>query len=143
MNAVRARAYKVALTASNYPAIAGVNQAELRKQLRMERRMELASEGLRYMDIVRWKLAEKVLTRPIYGMLDPIDLRAKVIDKNLWFFAGTPKIDEDGIPDFRDMEKTGLIRNLVPTAWNNRQYLWPIPTQEIQINKNMKQNEGY
>jgi hypothetical protein len=32
---------------------------------------------------------------------------------------------------------------LVPTTWNNRQYLWPIPTQEIQINKNMKQNEGY
>lgn len=143
INSVRARAYTVALTDATYPSIKGNNQVELRKQLRMERRMELASEGLRYMDIVRWKLAEKVLTRPIYGMLDPIDLRAKVIDKNLWFFAGTPKIDEDGIPDFSDMEKTGLIRNLVPTTWNNRQYLWPIPTQEIQINKNMKQNEGY
>jgi hypothetical protein len=70
-------------------------------------------------------------------------LKEKVVDKNLWFFAGTPKIDEDGTPDFSEMAKTGLIRNLVPTTWNNRQYLWPIPTQEIQINKNMKQNEGY
>lgn len=143
MNAVRARAYGVSVSASTYPAITGNNQAELRKQLRMERRMELASEGLRYMDIIRWRLAEKVLTRPIYGMLDPADLRSKVVEKNLWFFAGVPTVDEDGIPDFREMAKTGLIRNLVETSWNNRQYLWPIPTSEIQINPNMKQNEGY
>ena len=105
--------------------------------------MELASEGLRYMDIIRWRLAEKVLTRPIYGMLDPVDLKSKIVDKNLWFFAGTPTIDEDGIPDFSELAKTGLIKNLVETSWNNRQYLWPIPTSEIQINPNMKQNEGY
>jgi hypothetical protein len=143
MNLVRARAYKVALADANYPAIKNGNQVQLRKQLRMERRMELAAEGMRYMDLVRWRLAEKVLTRPIYGLLDPKDLKEKVVDKNLWFFAGTPKIDEDGTPDFSEMAKTGLIRNLVPTTWNNRQYLWPIPTQEIQINKNMNQNEGY
>ena len=144
INSVRARAYKVALTATgSYPAITTTNQAELRRELRMERRMELAFEGLRYMDIVRWRIAGKVLNRPIYGMLDPVDLRAKVVDKNLWFFPGTPKIDEDGTPDFSEMEKTGLIKNLVPTTWNDRQYLWPIPTAEIQINSNMKQNEGY
>jgi hypothetical protein len=143
INTVRARAYKVALTNTTYPAIKTGSQAELRKQLRMERRMEFASEGLRYQDLVRWRLAERVLTRPIYGMLDPADLKAKVVDKNLWFFAGTPKIDSDGIPDFSDMAKTGLIKNLVNTSWNNRQYLWPIPTAEIQINKNMVQNEGY
>lgn len=143
MNSVRARAYKVAITSASYPSIKTGSQAELRKQLRMERRMELASEGLRYQDLIRWRLAERVLTRPIYGMLDPTDLKAKVVDKNLWFFAGTPKIDADGIPDFSDMAKTGLIKNLVNTSWNNRQYLWPIPAAEIQINKNMVQNEGY
>lgn len=143
MNAVRSRAYGLTPSAANYPAITGNSQAELRKQLRMERRMELACEGLRYMDIIRWRLAEKVLTRPIFGMLDPADLRSKVVEKNLWFFAGTPSVDEDGIPDFSEMAKTGLIRNLVQTSWNNRQYLWPIPTSEIQINPNMKQNEGY
>jgi hypothetical protein len=143
MNTVRARAYKTTLTSTTYPAIKTGSQAELRKQLRMERRMELASEGLRYQDLVRWRLAERVLTRPIYGMLDPADLKTKVVDKKLWFFAGTPKIDSDGIPDFSEMAKTGLIKNLVNTSWNNRQYLWPIPTAEIQINKNMVQNEGY
>lgn len=144
INSVRARAYKVALSATTaYPAITTTNQTELRRELRMERRMELAFEGLRYMDIIRWRIAGKVLNRPIYGMLDPVDLRSKVVDKNLWFFPGIPKIDEDGTPDFSEMEKTGLIKNLVPTAWNDRQYLWPIPTAEIQINTNMKQNEGY
>ncbi|MFN8345248.1 MAG: RagB/SusD family nutrient uptake outer membrane protein [Spirosomataceae bacterium] len=143
VNSVRARAYKVALTSTAYPAVKTTNQAELRRLIRTERRMEFASEGLRYMDIVRWKIAEKVLNRPIYGMLDPTDLKAKVVDKNLWFFPGTPTIDEDGTPDFKAMETAGLIKNLVPTAWNNRQYLWPIPTAEIQINPNITQNPGY
>jgi hypothetical protein len=143
VNSVRARAYKVALTATTYPAVKATNQAELRRLIRTERRMEFASEGLRYMDIVRWKIAEKVLNRPIYGMLDPTDLKAKVVDKNLWFFPGIPVIDEDGTPDFKAMETAGLIKNLVPTAWNNRQYLWPIPTAEIQINPNITQNPGY
>ncbi|MBA4850252.1 RagB/SusD family nutrient uptake outer membrane protein [Emticicia sp. BO119] len=144
MNAVRARAYKVATSATTlYPAITERNQTELRKLLRIERRMEFANEGLRYMDIVRWRIAGKVLNRPIYGMLDPVDLKAKVVDKGLWFFAGTPIIDEDGTPDFSAMAATGLIKNLVPTAWTDRQYLWPVPTAEIQINPNMKQNDGY
>lgn len=144
MNTVRARAYKTGVTnVSAYPAITTQNRNELRKLLRMERRMEFASEGLRYSDIVRWRIAGKVLNRPIYGLLDPVDLVAKVVNQNLWFFAGTPTIDEDGIPDFSEMAKTGTIKNLVPTTWNDRQYLWPIPTSEIQINSNMKQNDGY
>jgi hypothetical protein len=144
INKVRARAYKVDPSAtSEYPAITKASQSELRKQLRMERRMELANEGLRYMDLIRWRLAELVLNKPIYGMLEPNDLKSKIVDKNLWFFAGTPRIDQNGIPDFSEMERTGFIRNLVPTSWNNRQYLWPIPAEEIQINTNMKQNNGY
>lgn len=144
VNAVRARAYKVAMTATTtYPAITTTDQAELRKAIRVERRMELAGEGKRYMDIVRWKLAEKVLRRPIYGMLDPNDLKAKVVEKGLWFFPGIPIIDADGTPDFSEMAKTGLIKNLSNCAWDNRQYLWPIPAAEIQINPNMKQNPGY
>jgi starch-binding outer membrane protein, SusD/RagB family len=140
---VRARAYKVAVTAtSNYPAIT-MATPNLRTAIRTERRMELAHEALRYMDIVRWKLASKVLKRSIYGNLDPADLKTKVVDKGLWPFPGIPTIDEDGTPDFKAMEATGLIKVLSPCAWDDRQYLWPIPTAELQINPNMKQNPGY
>lgn len=143
VNKVRARAYKVAVTAtSSYPAIT-MATPNLRTAIRTERRMELAHEALRYMDIVRWKLATKVLKRSIYGNLDPADLKTKVVDKGLWPFPGIPVIDADGTPDFSAMEATGLIKNLSPCNWDDRQYLWPIPTAELQINPNMKQNPGY
>ncbi|MDR2283833.1 MAG: RagB/SusD family nutrient uptake outer membrane protein [Sphingobacterium sp.] len=35
--------------------------------IRNERRIEFAGEGLRYDDILRWKIAETVLNQPIYG----------------------------------------------------------------------------
>lgn len=44
------------------------DQASLRKIIRMERRVELCTEGIRYDDLRRWKLAETVLNGPFYGM---------------------------------------------------------------------------
>ncbi len=144
VNAVRARAYGVAPTATTaYPAVTTTNQRDLRRAIRLERRVEFVNEGLRYMDLVRWRLAEKVLSRPVYGMLDPNDLKTKLLDKNLWFFPSTPVLDEDGLADFKPMFDAGLIKLIVPTSWTNQQYLWPIPAAEIQINTNMKQNDGY
>ena len=59
MNQVRARAYKVAPTAtSSYPAITETSQDKLRSILRVERRMEFAFENLRLYDIWRWRIAE-------------------------------------------------------------------------------------
>lgn len=39
------------------------------------------------------------------------------------------KIDEDGIPDFIKMELAGQITVLSKRNWDDRQYLWPIPTK--------------
>ena len=106
--------------------------------------MEFAGEGLRYNDLIRWKLAGKALTRPIYGLLDPPDLRAKVVEPGLWFFPETPNIDEDGIPDFSDLYNAGFIKLLANRQFDvSKQYLWPIPTSEILINNNLTQNPGY
>ena len=145
INQVRARAYGVDYTnTSAYPAVTTTNQSELRTILRTERRMEFAKEGLRYMDLIRWKIAGKALTRPNYGMLYPVDLlRERVVDKGLWFWPGVPEIDEDCVPDFSAMEEAGLIAPMAQRTWNDRQYLWPIPTKEILINENLKQNDGY
>jgi len=145
INKVRARAYKVAVSdVTKYPAvIAGTNEA-MRKAVRIERRMELAFEGRRYEDIIRWKLAEKVLSKDIYGMLDVADLRSKVINQGLWFFPQTPEIDEDGVAIFEPIYNAGLIKRLALRDFDkNRQYLWPIPTKEILINDNLQQNDGY
>jgi len=144
INKVRARAYKVAVTEKiKYPAVSVVDQSSLRKALRVERRMELAFENRRYEDIIRWKIADKVLNRNIYGMLDVADLRTKVIKTGLWFFPQTPDIDEEGTPIFEPIYNAGLIKRLAIRNYPVKQYLWPIPTKEILINQNLIQNQGY
>jgi len=145
INQVRARAYKVNVSQiASYPAIQTTNQNELRKIVRIERRMEFVLEGTRYMDIIRWKLAEKVLNIPNYGMLDVTLLRKNVVKKGLWFFPATPEIDEDGIADFSVLFNTSLIKLLGNRTFDvSRQYLWPIPSKEILINPKLKQNLGY
>lgn len=145
MNQVRARGYGATISEINkYPVININSQAALRKLLRIERRMEFAFEGLRYYDIIRWKLAEKVLNTPMYGMLEVADLREKVIKPGLWFFPSTPAIDEDGVADFSSMYNQGQVALLAMRKFDKgRQYLWPIPATEIQINKNLTQNPGY
>ncbi|MGP1590791.1 MAG: RagB/SusD family nutrient uptake outer membrane protein [Prevotella sp.] len=145
MNAVRARAYGVdkAQTAS-YPAFTILSQEDMRKQLRIERRMELAGENLRFADLIRWRLAEVVMKQKQYGMLYPAtECLTKVVNTGNWFWPITPDIDNNGCPDFTKMEQTGLIQVLSQRQWDNRQYLWPIPSKDIQIVSNFKQNAGY
>lgn len=145
VNKVRSRAYQVDYTdVSAYPAIQMGTQDELRKVVRLERRVEFANEGLRYMDLIRWRLAEKALNRKNYGMLDPNALIEKVVKPGLWFFPLIPQIDEDGVADFTEMEKQGFIKVLSQRVFDaDKQYLWPIPSKEILINSNLTQNEGY
>ncbi|MCK9160463.1 MAG: RagB/SusD family nutrient uptake outer membrane protein [Bacteroidaceae bacterium] len=145
MNQVRARAYGVSVDATDqYPSFTTMDQTELRKQLRVERRMEFAEEGLRYMDLVRWHQAEISLTRKSYGLIYPSSLLIeKVTSQGDWFWSKAPNIDENGLPDFSNLEAAGKVAVLSERHWDNRQYLWPIPTSEILINTNMKQNDGY
>lgn len=145
INQVRARAYQVDPTdVGAYPAIMSTDQEALRSIIKMERRMEFAFEGIRYSDIIRWQIAEKVLNQDIYGMLDVEELRARVIEPGLWFFPMTPEIDEDGIADLSPMFEAGLVKRLaIRTFEAPKQYLWPIPTKEVLINENLGQNPGY
>lgn len=138
LNQVRARAYGVAVEqTSAYPAVTTTSAAELRRILRRERRVEFAKEGLRYMDLIRWKLAEKALTKPVIGLPDPTaQNRAK------WPFPGVTPIDDDGIADysvFGTDVKVVAQRSFDKT----RQYLWPIPSLERRVNPNLTQNPGY
>src|SRR5690606_9977897 len=144
INHVRARAYGVTIDeTSKYPSVTTTDVNSLRKTVRIERRMEFALEGIRYMDIVRWRLAEKVLNLPVYGMLDPEELRQKVVGPGLWFFPQIPEIDDDGIADFSKMYEAGLIKQSVVRKFDaTRQYLWPIPTPEV-LTSGLTQNPNY
>lgn len=97
------------------------NQAKLRELVRRERRVELAMEGLRWYDVQRWKIAEEVMTGPVYG--------SRLGSVN----AATGELsltNEKMLSEIRTFDAS-------------KNYLWPIPQQEIDINKNLEQNSGY
>ncbi|HKZ67279.1 MAG TPA: RagB/SusD family nutrient uptake outer membrane protein, partial [Chitinophagaceae bacterium] len=138
INMVRARGYGVAVTAITlYPAITITDPAELKKIVRRERRIEFPREGLRYMDLIRWKLAEKALSRPVIGLPDPA-----AQNRSKWPFPGVTPIDDDGIADYSGFGSDVKIvaqRNFD----KNRQYLWPIPAIERRVNPGLVQNPNY
>ncbi len=140
INQVRERAYKSEAT---FPKVTVLNQADLRKVVRAERRMEFALEGLRYMDIIRWKIAEKVLNKPNYGLLDPADLVSKVVNTGKWFLPTAPNIDDDGIADFSSFFTQGLIKQIAVRKFDaKKQYIWPIPSTEV-LTSGLTQNPNY
>ena len=145
LNKVRARAYGVSVSDTGmYPAFTNVGQDKLRQQLRVERRMEMAKEGMRYTDITRWHLSEICMKRHNYGMLYPAtDCLEQIVEKGEWFWPFAPDIDENGLPDFTKLEAAGKIMVLSQRSWDPRQYLWPLPTTDIMINDKMTNNPGY
>jgi starch-binding outer membrane protein, SusD/RagB family len=110
----------------------GLSQDEMRKIIRNERKVELAGEGWRTFDIRRWKIAEHVLNGNLVGR--------KI--KEYWSNPGIPTINEYGHPVYADQDqvfKVIQVRKFNPA----RDYLWPIPQKEMDINKELVQNPGY
>lgn len=140
MNMVRARAYGVTKDQTDkYPAITETDQSKLRLILRNERRVEFAFElYYRTEDLIRWRLCDIVFNDYIYNL--PWDVEE--IDRSIWFWPSAPNInDETGLPEISTIaDKFAKVGKF---TWNDRQYLWPIPSTEVLINENMTQNPGY
>ena len=125
-------------------------------EVRRERGIELAVEGFRYDDLKRWKAA-KLLEKPYDGLYVPA--KDQLIDLN-----------EDGKPDVAFVDKipatkvAGVVYfvldnsssklsqgnkgNLIwlsniPKMYPDKNYLYPIPANEIILNPNLKQNPGW
>lgn len=145
INMVRARAYKADYTNhSAYPAVTTTDRDKLRSIVRVERRMELAYEGLRRMDLIRWRIAEKVLNTPDYGLLDKDGLTSKLVNTSLWFWPMTPEIDENGTADFSPLYEKGYCTIITRRQFDvSKNYLWPIPSQEVITNPYLGQNDNY
>lgn len=57
---------------------------KLQLAIRNERRVELAGEGLRYFDIIRWKIAEDVLNKQVVSFVIPGVLPLQVINNRVF-----------------------------------------------------------
>lgn len=122
----------------NMPPVSALSQAEMRRIVRTERKVELWNENLRYQDLLRWKRAEVLLTRPILGR--PV----------LGEYSAYPAVtfDEFGDPVYNTTSyvphPSTDYRILILTNFNkNRDYLWPIPETELSLNPGLGQNPGW
>ncbi|RXG13195.1 putative outer membrane starch-binding protein [Leeuwenhoekiella aestuarii] len=109
---LRSRAGFTDPAALTYPS--ELSEQQMRTEIRNERRVELAMEGLRIFDIRRWKTAEDVLNGYAHGA----------------------QFGPDDIDD-------GYLRVNLRTFDPSRHYLWPIPRDERLINPNLTQNPGW
>jgi hypothetical protein len=97
--------------------------------VRNERRVELAFEGLRYLDVMRWDLGPQVLNGPLYGSR-----------------RGTMNFADGSIAwvgNGNDVNDVNYIKLETRTFNPVRKYLFPIPQAEMDANKKMVQNPGY
>jgi hypothetical protein len=101
-------------------------------EIRRERRVELAGEGFRFDDLMRWKagpLIENPMT--ILGM--------KLVPsvKNQY-----PPSQVNSIP-LNLQNYIEVYPSVTSRAWNDKMYLYPIPIQEITLNPKIQQNPGW
>jgi hypothetical protein len=133
MNKVRSRAYGVDFTQTDgYPEITTTDQSELRMILRNERKVELANEGFRLFDIRRWGIADIVMNGPLIGR--PHGSYEDV--------PNPPTINlHSGHPEYG--ANLHLYRQVIQRSFRSRDWLYPIPQSEINVNENITQNPGY
>ncbi|MDR3244998.1 MAG: RagB/SusD family nutrient uptake outer membrane protein [Prevotellaceae bacterium] len=90
-------------------------QAGLRDIIRRERLNELAFEGARFWDLRRWRLAEEYMNKTVRGF----DM-----------FQKTPA-------DFYQ------VKEIYSLKFEKKDYLWPLSTNVLLRNTNLKQNPGW
>ncbi len=140
INQVRARV--------NMPPVADLSRQGLRTALRYERKVELCNEGHRWFDIRRWGIAPKVNTGWIYAPPFSKASPSLLEDPKAFYPNAIPQIDEDWNVTY-DQSKTWdgkafNLRTTVEMRWDERNWLWPIPEEEIINNEAITyQNPGY
>ncbi|WP_317468973.1 RagB/SusD family nutrient uptake outer membrane protein [Bacteroides hominis] len=117
MNQIRRRAGMPDVDRAKY-----ASQADLRKLLRRERRVEFAFEGLRRSDIVRWGIALDVLNGPIYATN-----------------YGTVTMDTSIPQEERAVIKPGEENRVVLEIRSAKNTYLPIPQSELDRNPKLKQ----
>jgi hypothetical protein len=126
INLVRERAHMPDLPA-------GLSQADLRKALRYERKVELANDGLRWYDLRRWGIANDVMNGFLYLNRDAKPWTKEVLTG----------FDESYTPIYNHTEAIKYFTTQEVIYRENKDELWPVPKSEMDANKNLEQNPGY
>jgi hypothetical protein len=138
--------------ASQYINVSTTNTGVI-LEIRRERRIELVMESFRWNDLMRWKEGH-LLTEQYKGMYFPgagtydLDQNGK---PDVVIYTGTKPPAQSGVVYLKlgsdiDLENGAsggdvVINKSIAKHWrDDRDYLFPIPTQELLLNPKMKQN---
>jgi hypothetical protein len=126
-------------------------------EIRRERGVELMLEGFRWDDIRRWKMG-KLMNMPYNGVYVPQLNTPYAMNGdgvlNVSFVTATPTSGAiKGVYYYLIDNKTvtltqGSTGNIIwlaniPRVWDDKMYYDPIPSSEIVLNPNLKQNTGW
>jgi starch-binding outer membrane protein, SusD/RagB family len=123
LNLVRNRVNKAMPKLSN--AFVTSNTLDMRTEIRRERNVELYFEGFRVDDLKRWKTADTEM---------PMDILGITYTGTAWATKWTA---------ISGKISNGVYRLETGRTWTEKNYLLPIPTQQIQLNPNLTQNTGW
>ncbi len=140
VNALRSR---VGFTAKLTNAFASTNGLNMLNEIRRERTVELLDEGFRYNDIIRWKIAENVLTTNMLGakFVDSECTKTRAeLAKRLTDAQG--KLNGTQVYDESDIY---VIEIAADRKFNPaKDYLYPVPLNEISLSGGaVTQNPGW
>ena len=142
---------------TGYPNVTGSNRGVI-LEIRRERAIELNQEGFRFDDLVRWK-AGKCIDQALTGMYFPgageYDLSGDGKPDVILYNSGTARpADQTGVLIYEigneillsdgDQGYVDYHQNIARAGFNEeRDYLYPIPTNERSLNPNLTQNPGW
>lgn len=101
------------------------NGLDMRTEIRRERTIELFNEGFRIDDLKRWKTAETEMPMDLCG----ITLTGEYAEK--WTSNALPLNDKNQV-----IFESGR-------QFRERNYLYPLPSDQMQLNPNLGQNPGW
>ena len=123
LNLVRQRSNPDMVKLSN--SLVSANGLSMRDEIRAERTVELALEGFRVDDLKRWKTAETEMPQNLRG-----------IPMTGWFATNWTN-------QTRPLDADGCIILYDGRVWAEKNYLYPIPSDELQLNPELGQNKGW
>ena len=103
------------------------NNLDMRTEIRRERTIEFFDENFRIDDLKRWKTAEDEMPMNLTG----------VKWKDTDFESRWPDAS------FKDKDGEGCIIHEKGRNWHEKHYLLPLPTDQLKLNSNLKQNPGW
>lgn len=106
--------------------LVSANNLSMREEIRRERTVELVLEGFRIDDLKRWATAPDEMPQDMLG----------IQVTGTWF-------ETNWTDHKRSLSSDGCLILYSDRTWNDKLYLYPLPSDQLQLNPQLEQNPGW